>query len=531
MTAVQQTPRAEIERPKQLLLRAGLTLVGAAAVSKLMTIAADSFVAARFGLTVDADAYLLAIGLVGAILAAPSETLRLAIVPVCGRYLQRGDRRSASGVLLFVLISAVALGCAAALALVVSVPWLARVVAPGFSAEGMDTLARLMRVLAPSLVIGLVMALLLGVLHTQLRFGVPGLAGIGVGAGVIGMGLLLGGTLGVTSLAVGYVAGMAGGVALLAWLSHGVFREGVSLRTARKDMRPFLRLALPTGFAISIVSLGAVVERAVASATGAGNVAALGFAIKLITQASLLSQSIWTPLTPLLTATGASTADQGGPQLVPFSLRLVLLVLAPATALLIALREPLVGVIFQHGAFTAADTESTAMLLALHSGSLPGEGLFMVAVAALLSFHDPSTRLIASGLLIGSKVGLMAVLAPLIGVAGIALAASVSSLLAGAFAVRMLARRFAPGEMKALTLLGGKAVLAGLAVLVAAWTLSAFVSIGSGGGESFGTRLLQLVVGATGASIVYVGVLVLLDVEEAKLALARLGTTLGRSKP
>ena len=125
----------------------------------------------------------------------------------------------------------------------------------------------------------------------------------------------------------------------------------------------------------------------------------------------------------------------------------------------------------------------------------------------------------------------MAFLAPLIGVAGIALAASVSSLFAGAFAVGVLARRFAPGEMKALALLGVKAVLAGLAVLVAAWALSAFVSIGSGGGESFGTRLLQLVVGTTGASIVYVGVLVLLDVEEAKLALARLGTMLGRNSP
>lgn len=521
MVAGQRTLELDTARPKALLLRAGVTLLAVAIVSKVATLAADSYVAARFGLTVDADAYLLAIGLIGALLAAPSETLRLAIVPVFGSHLRRGDRRSAAGALLFVLIATVVVGSIVALALVAAVPWLAPVVAPGFASEGADTLVLLLRVLAPGLVVGLVMALLLGALHTQLRFGAPGLAGIALGAGVIGMGLLLGGRLGVTSLAIGYVVGMAGVVVALAWLSRSIVRDGVSMANARADVRPFLRLAVPTGFAISIVSLGAVIERAVASLTGAGNVAALGFAVKLITQASVLSQSIWTPLTPLLTATGASAAAEGDGRLVPFSLRLIVLALTPMTALLIALREPIVGVIFERGAFTAADTHSTATLLALHSGSLPGEGLFMVAVAALLSFHDSSTRLAASGLLIGSKVGLMALLAPLFGVAGIAVAASISSLAVGAFAVRVLAKRFAPGEMRALAVLGAKALLAGLAVLAVAIGLSTLVSSGAGHGGSFATRLMQLTVGGAGGAVVYVAALALLDVDEGKMALAR----------
>ena len=529
MVAGQQMPDVRVARPRRFLLQAGITLAAVALVSKVMTLAADSFVAARFGLTADADAYLLAIGLVGALIAAPSETLRLAIVPVCGRYLRQDNTRDAAGVIVFVLVGTVALGCVATVALAVGAPLLARAVAPGFGGEGMETLVLLLRVLAVGLVAGLVMAVLLGVLQTQLRFAGPALAGICLGASVIAMGLLLGGPFGVTSLAVGYVLGMLAVASLLAWMSRGVFRKGASLRNARRDMRPFLRLALPTGFAVSIVSLGAVIERAVASATGVGSVASLGFAVKLITQASMLSQSIWTPLTPLLTATGASMTSEGDSRLVPFSLKLVLLVVAPATALIIALRNPLVGAIFERGAFTAADTSSTARLLALHSGSLAGEGLFMVAVAALLSFHDSSTRLIASGLFISSKAGLMALLAPLMGVAGIALAASVSSLLAGAFAFRMLARRFAPGDIKALAVFAAKVALAGLLVLIVAASLSELVASWSGGSQSFATRVMQLALGAGGAAVAYVVALAALDVDEAKMALTSLQHRLGQA--
>ena len=190
-----------------------------------------------------------------------------------------------------------------------------------------------------------------------------------------------------------------------------IFREGAPVRAARAELPPFLRLALPTGIAITIVSSGAVIERAVASATGAGNVAALGFAIKLVTQAAIISQSIWTPLTPMLTAS-ASEGRQHDPTLVAFSIKLVLLVLTLATALIIALREPIVALVLQRGAFTAEDTGKTATLLALHSGSLVGEGLFMVAVAALLSLHDATTRLLGSALFIVAKVALMFALAP-----------------------------------------------------------------------------------------------------------------------
>jgi di/tricarboxylate transporter len=101
---------------------------------------------------------------------------------------------------------------------------------------------------------------------------------------------------------------------------------------------------------------------------------------------------------------------------VAFSLRLLFLKLVPATALLIALREPLVAVVFQRGAFTTSDTTTTANLLALHSGSLVGEGMFMVAVAALLSLHDSGTRLSRRGF-DRRKVVLIAVLALLVGVA------------------------------------------------------------------------------------------------------------------
>ncbi|MEX1254287.1 MAG: lipid II flippase MurJ [Dehalococcoidia bacterium] len=490
------------------LLRASLLLLAVAGASKLTTLAADSYVAARFGLSADADAYLLAVGLLGALLGAPSETLRLALVPICGRYLRQGDRRRAAGVVALVLGAAVVVGGAAALALGLSAPWLAPLAAPGFEGATRDTAVQLTRMLAPALLLGLVMSVLLGVLHAQLRFGVPAVAGIGLSAGVIGGGVLLSDALGVSALAAGYVAGTGVAVLVLAWLARGLFREGAALRGARGELAPFVRLALPTGIAITIVSSGAVIERAVASATGAGNVAALGFAIKLVTQAGIISQSIWTPLTPLLIASGSGSRDND-PLLVAFSIKLVLLILTLATSLIIALREPLVAVILERGAFTAADTSKTATLLALHSGSLVGEGLFMVAVAALLSLYDATTRLVGSVLFIVAKVVLMFALAPVIGVAGVAIAASVSSLLAGAFSVAVLARRFPSDTTRDLLACGAKAALAGLVALAVAGVIAGLVS-----SASPSSNVVVLALGGLAATAAYLIVLLVLRVQE-----------------
>ena len=258
---------AAMARPRAALLRASVLLLAVGAVSKLTTVAADSFVAARFGLSADTDAYLLAVGLVGAIIAAPGETLRLAVIPLCGKLFRDGRRREAAGVVLVVLAAAGLLGLLITVALLGGQTWITRAAAPGLGAVERETLSRLIWFLAAVPVLGLVSAVLLGVLHAQLRFGVPAVAGIGLSAGVIVMGLLFGGTMGVSSLALGYTLGTVAVVAVLVLAAKRLFAGGIVVAGAGRELRSFLRLALPTGFAVAIVSAGAVIERAVASAT------------------------------------------------------------------------------------------------------------------------------------------------------------------------------------------------------------------------------------------------------------------------
>lgn len=519
MVAGQSALAAIRARPRETLLRASLLLLAVTAVSKIATLAADSFVAARFGLSAEADAYLLGVGLVGALLGAPSETLRLSVAPTCGRYLRASQVRKAAGILGVLLIGTVAVGSLATLALVGGAPWIAALVAPGFASDDLHTLIQLVRVLAPTLALGCVMALLLGMLQTQLRFGPSAIVGIGLAAGILVTGVTLASTFGVTALALGYVIGMLGAVAVLAWLARDVFRHGAALREGRREVWPFLRMALPTGFALSIVSAGAVLERAFASATGVGNVAALGFAIKLMTQAGIVSQTLWTPLTPMLTASGASFERTGDLRLVSFSVRLTLLTLIPVTALIIALREPLVSVIFERGAFTADDTTRAANLLALHSGSLLGEGLFMVSVAALLSFHDANTRVIASVLFIGCKLALIVTLAPLLDVAGIALAASASSLVAGIYAVHMLSRRVRLGRTRELLAFAGSVLLAGVLALLTAVAISVLIALRFDG--TIAASAVHLITGGVAGLLCYLATLKLLRVEEVETLFQR----------
>ena len=92
----------------------------------------------------------------------------------------------------------------------------------------------------------------------------------------------------------------------------------------------------------------------------------------------------------------------------------------PATLGLIALAEPIARMLFQHGAFTAADTADTARALTWLALGLPAHVLVKALSPAFFARHDTRTPLLAT--LTGLAVAIIAslVLGRLFGAEGIA---------------------------------------------------------------------------------------------------------------
>jgi putative peptidoglycan lipid II flippase len=114
----------------------------------------------------------------------------------------------------------------------------------------------------------------------------------------------------------------------------------------------------------------------------------------------------------------------------------------PATLGLIVLSEPIVRVLFEHGAFTAADTQATALALGCLSLGLPAHVLIKALSPAFFARGNTMTPLLAALKGIAVTIVLALVFGRIFGIGGIAVAVAVGAWSNAASLVRSVAATF-----------------------------------------------------------------------------------------
>jgi putative peptidoglycan lipid II flippase len=132
------------------------------------------------------------------------------------------------------------------------------------------------------------------------------------------------------------------------------------------------KLYLPIILGLVISQIAIALDRNFASRTGEQSIAWMQFATTIIQfPLGLVSTAISLAILPTLSRLALATGETG-PALLEFmatlatGLRLVLILIIPATVALFILAEPIVSLLFQHGDFTAFDTQQTALALRLY---------------------------------------------------------------------------------------------------------------------------------------------------------------------
>jgi putative peptidoglycan lipid II flippase len=114
------------------------------------------------------------------------------------------------------------------------------------------------------------------------------------------------------------------------------------------------------------------------------------FRIYMLPQ-GMFSVAIATVLFPQLSRLAARRDFPGLRTSVDYGLRLIFLLLLPATAATLVLAEPITRLVFQRGAFGASDTELVATALFWFSFSLPFSGVNLLLTRTFFSLQRPWT--------------------------------------------------------------------------------------------------------------------------------------------
>ena len=122
-------------------------------------------------------------------------------------------------------------------------------------------------------------------------------------------------------------------------------------------------------------------------------------------------------------------------------LRLIMIINVPAAVGLALLGEPIIRVLFERGAFTAADTQMMAPLLILFAVGMPFFSVSSLSTRAFYALKDTATPVKLAGVSFLINLGLSLALMYRIGVAGLVIASVVAVVVQTLLMQRLLTKR------------------------------------------------------------------------------------------
>lgn len=348
-----------------------------------------------------------------------------ALVPVFSDYASPEKRqelwRLASA--LFTLVTIVS--CLIVIALELVAPLVAWILGGGFDIPLLSQTTALMRLIMPAVLFLGISGATTGFLYANKRFTYPALGASLFNAGIIIGAFLLADRIGIASLSLGV---LLGSILQLAIQLPGLrdLQFSLSLDFSHPGLRRMAILYLPVALGLLISQVGIAIDRNLASRTGEQSIAWMQNATTLIQfPLGLVAVAISTAILPSLSrfATAANMARFR--HTLGMGLRIVVLLIVPATVGLLVLATPIIALLFEHGAFQPYDTAHTAQALRVYLIGLPFAAIDQLLIFAFYARKDTKTPVLVGVLGVFIYLGAALTLIAPLGMIGLVLANSV----------------------------------------------------------------------------------------------------------
>lgn len=461
------------------IARNASVVAGATLASRILGFARDLIVAFALGAGPLADAFFVAFRLPNLLRRLFAEgSLTMAFVPVFTRVRQdKGDEAA------FILARSVQIWLIAILGVIVLTAMLfaepiTLLVAPGFSRDPvlLGTTATLVRICFPYILFISAVALCMGVLNSMGHFLAPALAPCVLNIVLISF------ALGAVFLDLSVPHALAFGVLVAGigqWLLQQPFlhRQGFSwkgpVQVHDAGVKRIGSLMLPSVFGSAVYQLNILLGTMLASFLPLGSISYLYYADRLVQfPLGIFGVAIGTAALPSLSGLAACREWKGFGSALSSAMHLTLVISLPAAAGLAALATPIVSLLFERGAFSAAAVSGTALALQAYAAGLPAFSCVRSLVSAYYALEDTKTPVwVAIGCLL-LNIGMGVILMQFFGHVGLAVATSVSSWANVLLLIWLLARKKDIIALKPSATLPKVTVLSAALLIGAGWTAS-----------------------------------------------------------
>ena len=364
------TPAGERERARRGIFQAAALLAAGNITSRVLGLVREQVISYFFGAPVYVSSFRLSDRLLRLLYdLIVGGMLSGALVPVFSEYAQR-DRLELAR-LASVMFTALVTVTLAVLFLIETLAQpLAQILAAGQTPAEQAVTATFFRLMAPAIVFMSLSSVLLALLYALKRFRFAALATAVYNLGIVVGVPLLADALGPLSLGVGVLLGaMLQMLILLPDVRDIPLR--ISFRWRHPGMRRILALYAPIAVALVVSMAQGLFDGRLATFTGPSSLAYMANATTLVQfPLGLVAMAISYASLPTLAQMAARDDWAAYRQTLGQVLRLVLYLSVPAAVGLAVLAEPIVRLVFEHGAFTPQDTAETARALRVYAVGL-----------------------------------------------------------------------------------------------------------------------------------------------------------------
>jgi len=462
-----------------------------------------------------------------------------ALIPTFNDYAAPEKREELRRVVFTIVNLVLIIMSVAAIIFLFIAPWfVATIQVPGYTAQEKMLTTQFARIIFFSLLALGPFAVLQAALFARKEFGWPAVATASYHVGII-LGAIVGGLLGARyngylGLAIGVIIGAFGEIALLLpGMRNQHIRYMFVLDLKHPALRRILKLYAPVAFSFLVSTFFIFLDQRLASLTpgdGAANYAAMRFATTLIQfPGGLVATALAVAVLPTMAEHVRAGDSERFKGTLLLGLRLGLLLMIPAAAGLIVLRLPIVMLLFQHHKYTFQNSLLTAIALQNYAYQLPFIAIDQLLLSAFYARKNTLTPVIVG---VVSYAGYLAVALPFwqtIGMPALAFANTVQNSLHPIILLVLLRMAIGPIRIREtipalLKILAATAVMVvvawGTQVLLAHFALFSLSHL-------LGQVLTVIVAGGL-ATIVYIGGVLLLRVEEVRLVKGVILAKLGR---
>ncbi len=473
-----------------------------------------------------------------------------AIIPVLSEITTRDGQKALWGVI-SVLLSLITAALAVLILLVtVLAPQVIGIVGSGFDPEKAALSTHLLQLIAPSLLFMSMFAVISGALYALREFKWTAFSGVVFNGSIVLATILLAPPLqlmpivkvtgvqwmmtrpaySISAAAIGWLIGSLAQLAIQLPGMKGA-RLHFTFNWRHPVVRQIAKLYAPVMFSLIMdILLIRPFSFSLASQTGDGSIGYMNWATTLIQfPQGLVATAISIAILPTLARQAALTTSESSKAFkdtLGLGLRLASTLIIPATIGLLVLANPIIALLFQHGAFMEKDTIITAMTLRLYLIGLPFACLDLLLVYAFYARQDTLTpALIGAGSLAVYAVTAI-LLFPRFGLFSLMIADSLKHVTHALVSAVLLSRRMNGfGDQRLLLTFAKAGLAAGVMGLAAQLVLPTLMT-------RIGTSTLlreALMVGITGgiSIVVFLGMATLLKIEELRWIGSLLARRLG----